>query len=87
MAGGTEAPKPQSFTERMKLDRERRLIKGYRFSMQGSGVRDVGSIKKPQPRPEIDQSATQSTISRRQAYQAGEQAPRPTPPTKYNPYA
>ncbi len=86
MAGGTEAPKPQSFTERMKLDRQRKVIKGYRFSMQGSGMREPSLMKNPEPRSESDASATDSTMSRRQAFNAGESTPPQAPPSKYNPY-
>lgn len=86
MANGS-APGHQSFTERKKIERERRLIKGYRFSMQGSGVRSPGTISKPQPRPEVDTSQTASTLARRQAFQAGEALPPSPSPSKYNPYA
>lgn len=90
MAGSAGAAKPQSFTERRQLDRQRQIIQGYRQSLQGMGVREPGAIKRPAPRstPNADTSAEQSTIARRQAFNSGAtQSTPPQKPTRYNPYA
>ena len=86
IARGAESAKPQSFTERMAQDRQRRIVKSYRFSMQGSGVREPGAVAKPTPRP-VDTNEASSTISRRQLFNSGGSDVSPPARAKYNPYA
>ena len=86
-ASNAEAAKPMSFTERQKINRERRLIQPYRYSAQGSSVNRLERPSRIASPGEGGQGSI-GPSNRRQAFNAGEQAPpAPERPSKYNPYA
>lgn len=87
VASGAGAARPMSFTERQKINRERRLVRAYKYSKQGSAV---NRLERPAQTMLTDNKAKDKARSgdRRQAFNAGEQAPpAPERPSKYNPYA
>ncbi|MDB5177761.1 MAG: hypothetical protein JWO61_144 [Candidatus Saccharibacteria bacterium] len=76
---GEGAPKPQSFTERQQLEKQRRIIGGYQRSLVGTSYVQRGEIRSAQ--------RSAAPTSRQQFNVPGGQGFKEPPTSGFNPYS